>query len=246
MLCNVKNGTWQIGTSSIRAEAQLATGFRFVNWVHDASDPDVRAVPTPDATNAVYRQIEQWLPMTDRATDNVLALTTRTPCAQHLQGFFQQSGRRANAETAVKVAGATAKRCVVVHGKSTFLSGTSRGNDYDDECYTRAVLMPAVTAPPATRGQPMAWEADTSQQQVGTKRPAPSTPIDEAEDQRKPFESTRTATHTDHEVESGHPCGCPLVPLAENNPVSPPIEEAKRRSRWASACGFCCPATRSG
>ena len=61
MLCNVKNGTWQIGTSSIRAEDQLATGFRFVNWVHDASDPEVRAVPTPAATNAVYRQIEQWL-----------------------------------------------------------------------------------------------------------------------------------------------------------------------------------------
>ena len=52
MLCNVKNGTWQIGTSSIRAEDQLATGFRFVNWVHDASDPEVRAVPTPAATNA--------------------------------------------------------------------------------------------------------------------------------------------------------------------------------------------------
>ena len=55
-----------------------------------------------------------------------------------LQGFFQQSGRRANAETAVKVAGATAKHCAVVHGKSTFLSGTLRGNDYDHECYTRA------------------------------------------------------------------------------------------------------------
>ena len=138
MLCNVKNGTWQIGTSSIRAEDQLATGFRFVNWVHDASDPEVRAVPTPAATNAVYRQLEQWLPMTDRETDNVLALTTRTHSAQHLQGFFQQSGRRANAETAVKVAGATAKHCVVLHGKSTFLSGTSQGNDYDHECYTRA------------------------------------------------------------------------------------------------------------
>ena len=125
MLCNVKNGAWQIGASSIRAEDQLATGFRFVNWVHDASDPEVRAVPTPAATNAVYRQLEQWLPMTDRETDNVLALTTRTYSAQHLQGFFQQSGRRANAETAVKVAGATAKHCVVLHGKSTFLSGTS-------------------------------------------------------------------------------------------------------------------------
>ena len=59
-------------------------------------------------------------------------------------------------------------------------------------------------------------------------------PVDEAEDQRKLFEGTRTATHTDYEAESGHPCGCPLVPLAATNQVSPPIEEAKRRSRWAS------------
>ena len=101
-------------------------------------DPEVRAVPTPAATNAVYRQLEQWLPMTDRETDNVFALTTRTYSAQHLQGFFQQSGGSANAETAVKVAGATAKHCAVLHGKSTFLRGTSRGNDYDHECYTRA------------------------------------------------------------------------------------------------------------
>ena len=43
--------------------------------------------------------------------------TTRTPSAQHLQGFFQQSHRRADAETAVKVAGATAKHSVVLHGK---------------------------------------------------------------------------------------------------------------------------------
>ena len=36
------------------------------------------------------------------------------------KGFSQQSGRRANAETAVKVAGATAD-CIVLHGKSNFL-----------------------------------------------------------------------------------------------------------------------------
>ena len=35
MLCNVKNGNWQIGTGSIRAEDQLASGFRCVNWVHE-------------------------------------------------------------------------------------------------------------------------------------------------------------------------------------------------------------------
>ena len=41
--------------------------------------------------------------MTDRETESILALTTRTLSAQHLQGFFQQSGRRANAETASKL-----------------------------------------------------------------------------------------------------------------------------------------------
>ena len=119
MLCNVKNCSWQIGTVSVREEDQLATGFRFVNWVHDVSCPEARAAPPPAATNAAYQQIEQWLPMTDRGTDNTLVLT-RTPSAQHLQGFFQQSGRRANAETAVKVAGATAKHCMVCTANPTF------------------------------------------------------------------------------------------------------------------------------
>ena len=75
--------------------------------------------------------------MNERGSDSILVLTTRSS-AQHLQGFFQQSGRRANAETAVKVAGATAKHCVVLHGKSNFLSGTSRSTDFDHECNTRA------------------------------------------------------------------------------------------------------------
>ena len=92
MLCNVKNGTWQTGTSSIRAEDQLATGFRFVNWAHDASDRKVRAVRTPAATNAVHRQLEQWLPMTDQETDNVLALTTQTYSAQAPAGLFSAIG----------------------------------------------------------------------------------------------------------------------------------------------------------
>ena len=116
----------------------MATGFRFVNWVHDGSCSETRAAPPPVAVSTVYRQIEQWLPMPDRETDSVLALTTRTLSAQHLQGFFKQSGRRANAETAVKVAGATAKHCIVLHGQSNFLSGTSRSADFDHECYTRA------------------------------------------------------------------------------------------------------------
>ena len=97
------------------------------------------------------------------------------------------------------------------------------------------VLTPASTAQHSAPCLPTAWEAATNQQQVGTKRPVPGTPLDEADDQRKPLESTRTEANTNHEVESGHPCGCPLVPLSENSPVTPPIEEAKRRSKWASS-----------
>ena len=138
MLCTVKNYNWQIGTVSIRAEDYLATGFRFVNWVHEGSSTESRAVPPPAATSAAYQTIEQWLPMTEDDTDNILVLTTRTNSAQNLQGFFQQSKRRANAETAVKVAGATSKHCIVLHGRSTFLSGTSSSTDADHECYTRA------------------------------------------------------------------------------------------------------------
>ena len=39
---------------------------------------------------------------------------------------------------AVKAAGATAKHCIVLHGQSNFLSGTSRSTDFDHECCTRA------------------------------------------------------------------------------------------------------------
>lgn len=38
----------------------------------------------------------------------------------------------------MKVAGATTKHCIILHGKSTFLSGTSGSSDTDPECYTRA------------------------------------------------------------------------------------------------------------
>ena len=138
MLCSVKNGSWHIGTVSIRDKGAMATGLRFVHWVHHDQREEARAVPPPEATSAVYRQIEQWLPVEDEARDNILVLTTRTQSAQNLQSFFQQSGRRANAETAVKVAGATARHCIVLRGKSNFLSGASRGTDYDQGCYTRA------------------------------------------------------------------------------------------------------------
>ena len=121
MLCNAKKDNWQTGTGSIRAERLACLGIPVCELGPRSLEPG--ALPTPEATSTVYRQMEQWLSMQDREADSVLVLTTRALSAQHLQGFFQQSGRRANAETAVKVAGATAKHCLVLHGKSTFLSG---------------------------------------------------------------------------------------------------------------------------
>ena len=93
------------------------------------------------------------------------------------------------------------------------------------------VLTPASTAQPSARCLPTAWEAATDQQQAGTKRPAPNPPLDEAEDQRKPLESTRNAANPAHEVESGHPCGCPLAPLSENSPGSPPSDRGSKATQ---------------
>ena len=58
--------------------------------------------------------------------------------ATNLRNYFTIAGKKANAETAVKVAGATAKHCIVIHGVSTFLSGEGHNLDYDQECFTRA------------------------------------------------------------------------------------------------------------
>ena len=58
--------------------------------------------------------------------------------ATNLRNCFYIAGKKANAETAVKVAGATAKHCIIIHGDSTFLSGEGRNLDFDQECFTRA------------------------------------------------------------------------------------------------------------
>ena len=87
---------------------------------------------------AVYLQIESWLPVKEEEQDNILVLTTRKESAHSLRSFCHQSRRNTNVETAVKVAGATAKHCIVLHGQSSFLSGHSNRSDFDKECYTRA------------------------------------------------------------------------------------------------------------
>ena len=64
--------------------------------------------------------------------DDLGTMPTRRPYS-----WKKKSPRNTN-ETAVKVAGATAKHCIVLHGQSSFLSGHSNRSDFDKECYTRA------------------------------------------------------------------------------------------------------------
>ena len=113
------------------------TGLRFVHWVHHDPQEAARADPPPDAARAVYLQIESCY-LSRKESNNILVLTTRKNCATGLRSFCHQSRRSTNVETAVKVAGATAKHCIVLHGQSSFLSGLSNGSDFDKECYTRA------------------------------------------------------------------------------------------------------------
>ena len=86
----------------------------------------------------VYQHLEDELTRADAGNEGILALTTTREGAQNLRNYFDVAGKKANAETAVKVAGATARHCIVIHGESTFLSGEGRNLDYDQECFTRA------------------------------------------------------------------------------------------------------------
>ena len=102
--------------------------------------PNVQAKQNPknDPTVRVYQHIEDQLTRAGSEADDILALTTTREGATNLRNYFSIAGKKANAETAVKVAGATAKHCIVIHGDSTFLSGAGRNLDYDQECFTRA------------------------------------------------------------------------------------------------------------
>ena len=94
--------------------------------------------PKNNPTVRVYQHLEDELTRAGAGNDGILALTTTREGAQNLRNYFDIAWKKANAETAIKVAGATAKHCVVIHGESTFLSGEGRNLDYDQECFTRA------------------------------------------------------------------------------------------------------------
>ena len=84
-------------------------------------------------TVKVYWHLEDESARAGRALKAFLALTTTREAAQNLRNYFEIAWKTANAETAVKVAGATAQHCIVMHGESTFLSGEGRNLDYDQE-----------------------------------------------------------------------------------------------------------------
>ena len=130
MLRSRMGDTWQIGTT--------ATGLRFVHRCHASPNVQARQNPNNDPTVRVYQHLEDQLTRAGSDTDDILALTTTREGATNLRNYFSIAGKKANAETAVKVAGATAKHCIVIHGVSTFLSGEGRNLDYDQECFTRA------------------------------------------------------------------------------------------------------------
>ena len=138
MLCSRKQDDWQIGTTSIRANHQVATGLRFVNWHHSSQNDEAVANPPANQTILTYNHLESLLSRASAGNDAVLVLTTTRSSATALQGHFHEEGKQANAETAVKVAGATARHCIVLHGCTAFLSGNGRDADFDSECYTRA------------------------------------------------------------------------------------------------------------
>ena len=137
MLCSRLGDTWQIGTTSIREDQLIASGLRFVQWRHASPNIDARKEPKNNPTVRVYQHLEDELTRAGAGNEGILALTTTREGAQNLRNYFEIAWKTAN-ETAVKVAGATAKHCIVIHGESTFLSGEGRNLDYDQECFTRA------------------------------------------------------------------------------------------------------------
>ena len=138
MLCSRLGDTWQIGTASIRENQLIASGLRFGHWQHDSDNVDARNDPKNNPTVCVYQHLEDALTKAGAGNEGILALTTTRDGAQNLRNYFDLTSKKANAETAVKVAGATARHCIVIHGPSNFLSGAGQDLAFDQECFTRA------------------------------------------------------------------------------------------------------------
>ena len=107
MLCSRMGDTWQIGTTSIREDHKIASGLRFIHWCHASPNVQAKQNPKNDPTVRVYQHIEDQLTRAGSEADDILALTTTREGATNLRNYFSIAGKKANAETAVKVAGAT-------------------------------------------------------------------------------------------------------------------------------------------
>ena len=97
-------------------------GLRFVQWRHASPNVDARKDPKNNPMVRVYQHLEDELTRAGAGNEGILALTTTREGAQNLRNYFDIARKKANAETAVKVAGATAKHCIVIHGSLPFLA----------------------------------------------------------------------------------------------------------------------------
>ena len=115
MLCSRLGDTWQIGAASIRDDQQVATGLRFVHWCHASESAEAKQDPQNNPTVLVYQHLENELQRAGAGSDAILALTTTRDSATNLQNFFSLTGKQANAETAVKVAGLSRSHREALH-----------------------------------------------------------------------------------------------------------------------------------
>ena len=114
MLCSRMGDTWQIGATSIREDQRIATGLRFVHCYHASPNLQARQNPNNDPAVRVYQHLEDQLAKAGSDTEDIWALTTTREGATNPRNYLSIADKKANAETAVKVAGATAKHCIVI------------------------------------------------------------------------------------------------------------------------------------
>ena len=144
MLCSRMGDTWQIGTTSIREDHKMASGLRFVHWCHASPNVQAKQNPKNDPTVRVYQHIEDQLTKAGSDTDDILALTNTREGATNLRNYFSIAGKKANAETAVKVAGATSISPHRVHRLGLHATSREFRNFHVGPCLTRNFLSHTV------------------------------------------------------------------------------------------------------
>ena len=104
--------------------------------------------------------------------------------------------------------------------------------DNSNEAIPDAIAAPITQ--PSLGGPPTTGKTAISRNQAGVKRPAPTTPLGDIEEQNNPPIKPKTTTNMEVVEEGGHPCGSPLVPPNKAVTIAASPEEQRRRSRWAA------------